>query len=248
VIRSIAFGASLLGILFYWDLQMKLRALWRYQCARDYADRYIHHMAHSLFNLARVYLGLRIVIERTPEITLPDHFVVVVNHQSLIDIVAVKLALPEHPVRFVAKKELGKWFPAVSMVLRLQRHALIDRRSNRDETMRQLDGLARRSRAGSCPVIFAEGTRSRSGQVLPFQVGAIRRILSINPLSVVALAVDGGYQASHLLHLSARGRNVVFRTKILQVFPADASKSGVSRTVKAAEAAIRNQLDVWHRG
>ena len=246
--RAAVFFICLLSKLVYWDLQLKLRALFKYKWASAYANRRMHHMASSLFTLAHVYLGLRIVIERSPALKLPDRFLVVANHQSLVDIVAVKLALPDHPVRFVAKKELGHWFPAVSMILRVQRHALIDRRGNRDETMRELDRLARRSRDGTCPVIFAEGTRSRTGAVLPFQAGAIRRIVSINPLPIVALAVDGGHRISHLPDLSARDNIVIFRTKVLRVFPSDSSKAGIARTVKEAEAAVRSQLEEWHRG
>lgn len=246
--RSIVFVICLLGSLFYWDLQMKLLALFSYRSARAFADRRLYAMASWLFNLAHVYLGLRIVIERSPGVELPDRFVVVANHQSLIDIVAVVLALPCHPVRFVAKKELGHWFPAVSMVLRLQRHALIDRSGNREATMRELDRLARRSRGGTCPVIFAEGTRSRTGEVLPFQTGAIRRIVSINSLPIVAMAIDGGHRVSRLMELSARGAHLVYRTRLLKVFPADSSKGGVAATLKQAESMVRGQLEEWHCG
>lgn len=204
-------------------------------------------MAEELFRLARVFLKLRIVIERDPQLKLPDHFLVVSNHQSVVDIVAVKLALAEYPVRFVAKKELGKWFPAVSPILRVQRHALIDRHSQRDVTMRELDRLARRSRQGTCPVIFAEGTRSRTGAVLPFQAGAIRRLLSISPLPIVAIAIDGGHQFSRVFELSAHARNAVYRAKVLRVYPMDSSKSGVVNTVKMAESAVREQIEEWHR-
>ena len=244
---SVFFLICLLAKLCYWDLQVKLRMVVRYRWARRYVDERIHHMAESLFNLARVFLKLKIVIERDPALKLPDHFLVVSNHQSVVDIVAVKLALPEFPVRFVAKKELGKWFPAVSAVLRVQRHALIDRHGRRDETMRELDRLARKSRQGTCPVIFAEGTRSRTGEVLPFQAGAIRRILSINPLPIVAIAIDGGHRFSRVSELSARARNAVYRTRVLRVYPADTSKSGVVNMVKQAEQEVRKQIEEWHR-
>lgn len=244
---SVFFVLCLVARLCYWDLQLKLRMAIRYRWAKRYADLRIHHMAEALFRLARVYLKLRIVIEKDPELKLPDHFLVVSNHQSVVDIVAVKLALAEYPVRFVAKKELGKWFPAVSAVLRVQRHALIDRHGRRDETMRELDRLARRSRHGTCPVIFAEGTRSRTGEVLPFQAGAIRRLLSISPLPIVAIAIDGGHQFSRILEISARARNAVYRTRVLRVYPMDTSKSGVLNTVKQAEHAIREQIEEWHR-
>lgn len=245
---SVIFVVCLLAKLFYWDLQIKLRVLFSYRWGQRYVDRKIHHMAASLFAIAHVYLGLRIKVDRHSVGPLPSHFAVVVNHQSVVDIVAVKLAFPDHPIRFVAKKELGRWFPGVSPVLRVQRHALIDRKGNRDQTMRTLDILARRTRLGICPVIFAEGTRSRTGEVLPFQAGAVRRVLAAAPIPIVAVAIDGGYRFSRLFDLSATAKNAVFRVRIVGVFPVDGDKSSVTNAVHASEDAVRAQIDEWHRG
>lgn len=96
--------------------------------------------------------------------------VLVSNHTSVFDIVALASVLPA-PFHFVGKKELNR-IPLFGTAWRAAGHISIDR-SNRKAA---LEGLARAGerirRDGGIIIVFPEGTRSRDGQLRPFKNGA----------------------------------------------------------------------------
>ncbi len=88
------------------------------------------------------------------------------NHSSMFDIWALAATLPGS-VRFVGKQELAK-IPLVGRAMVRAGHILIDRSNPR----RALAGYARAGaviRSGVSPVVFPEGTRSRTGKLQPFK-------------------------------------------------------------------------------
>ena len=97
-------------------------------------------------------------------------FVLVANHVSWFDIFAIAAKLPVD-YHFVAKKELEK-IPVFGLAWRVAGHISIDR-SNRESAARSLRKAGEQMREQkSVVVIFAEGTRSRTGRLLPFKKGA----------------------------------------------------------------------------
>jgi len=88
------------------------------------------------------------------------------NHSSMFDIWALAATLPGS-VRFVGKHELAK-IPLVGRAMVRAGHILIDRSNPR----RALAAYARAGaviRSGVSPVVFPEGTRSRTGELQPFK-------------------------------------------------------------------------------
>jgi len=94
--------------------------------------------------------------------------VFVANHQSLFDILAVIEVLLGR-VRFVAKRELAT-IPLFGRALRAAGHIYIDR-ERRQAAFQAYEAAAAEIRAGMCALVFAEGTRSRTGELLPFKKG-----------------------------------------------------------------------------
>lgn len=94
--------------------------------------------------------------------------VFVSNHQSFFDILALSATLPG-TMRFVAKKELAK-VPIFGKAMRSAGHIFIDRQ-NRAKAFDAYEEAAQAVRDGMCAVVFAEGTRSRTGNLLPFKKG-----------------------------------------------------------------------------
>ncbi len=95
--------------------------------------------------------------------------VYVANHQSFFDILAVAAVLPGK-MRFVAKKELRK-IPVFGAALRAAGQIYIDR-FNRAKALEAYEEAAVAVRRGMSAVVFVEGTRSRTGDLLPFKKGA----------------------------------------------------------------------------
>ncbi|HEV8336815.1 MAG TPA: lysophospholipid acyltransferase family protein [Candidatus Polarisedimenticolia bacterium] len=139
---------------------------------------------------ARLVLGLcgvRVVVEGRDKIRPPGPYVFLSNHQSQFDIPAAVLAIPIQ-FRILAKQELFH-IPIFGWALRLSGFVAIDRR-NRDKAIASLDRAAERIRRGRSLLIFAEGTRSPDGRLLPFKKGAF--VLAIQAgVPVVPLAIRG---------------------------------------------------------
>jgi 1-acyl-sn-glycerol-3-phosphate acyltransferase len=95
-------------------------------------------------------------------------YVVMTNHQSVFDIVAVAATLPVS-WRFVAKRELTR-IPFFGWGLLAAGHIVIDRGSN-ERSVRTLKRAAERVRAGTSVIVFPEGTRSKTGKLRAFKSG-----------------------------------------------------------------------------
>jgi 1-acyl-sn-glycerol-3-phosphate acyltransferase len=94
--------------------------------------------------------------------------VYVSNHQSFFDILALSATLPG-AMRFVYKKEMAK-IPVLGAAMRNAGHVIIDRQ-NRQKAFEAYQEAAKAVQQGLHAVVFAEGTRSRTGELLPFKKG-----------------------------------------------------------------------------
>ncbi len=116
---------------------------------------------------------LGVTLDIDGEVAKDRPVLLVSNHTSWLDI-PVFSALA--PVSFVAKKEVGRW-PFVSALARLQRTVFVDR-TRRQAAGEAADEIMARLSSGDIIVLFAEGTSSDGGRVLPFKTslfGAVKR-------------------------------------------------------------------------
>jgi 1-acyl-sn-glycerol-3-phosphate acyltransferase len=111
--------------------------------------------------------GTPVIAEGLELIPRDQPVLYVSNHSSMFDIWALSATLPGS-VRFVAKQELFQ-IPLLGRAMRAAGHIPIDRAA-RKQAFAAYDEAARMIRAGaSTPVVFPEGTRSRTGELLPFK-------------------------------------------------------------------------------
>ena len=101
-------------------------------------------------------------------------YIVVCNHQSLMDIVVLLAKLPLH-FKFIAKRELF-WIPFFGWHLALAGYILLKRKDA--ESGRQCLEKARGwLERGVSVVFFPEGTRSPDGRIREFKMGAFKLAL-----------------------------------------------------------------------
>jgi 1-acyl-sn-glycerol-3-phosphate acyltransferase len=157
--------------------------------------------------LARVWsrgilLSSFVRLERRFEspLTSGQTYIFMSNHQSLLDIPALIVALPGE-TRFLAKRALFQ-IPLFGWALKLGGFISIDRsdRSRASESFGEAIGeLAR----GASAVVFPEGTRSDDGRLLPFQRGGFLLALK-SGLPIIPVGIRGSGAAR-----PARGYRVV---------------------------------------
>lgn len=95
-------------------------------------------------------------------------YVLMANHQSLLDVPALFNALPMVP-GFLAKAELRR-VPAFGRIMEIGGHVFVDR-GKHERAIEAVAAAAEDLRRGGTLVIFPEGTRSPRREVLPFKKG-----------------------------------------------------------------------------
>jgi 1-acyl-sn-glycerol-3-phosphate acyltransferase len=136
--------------------------------------------------VANVNPAWNVLIEGRENIRKGQAYVVVSNHQSLADIPLI--AHLGIDAKWLAKTELGK-FPVFGWMMRVSRDIFVDR-SDRRKAAQALLQCARMLKQGLSVVFFPEGTRSKTGEVLPFNDGPFQLVIR-EGLPVLPLAVEG---------------------------------------------------------
>jgi 1-acyl-sn-glycerol-3-phosphate acyltransferase len=120
----------------------------------------------------------------------PGPVVFVANHVSFVDIWVLVAFLPGR-VRFLAKRELLQ-VPIFGWAMRSAGHIPIDRK-NRKAAVDACGEAGMQIRNGTSAIVFGEGTRSRSGEMLPLKKGAF--VLAIQAgVPVVPVFLQGTYK------------------------------------------------------
>lgn len=143
--------------------------------------------------------GTHIEIDRSPAIRPRTGYVVISNHQSMFDIALIGDVLFSNLPKYVAKAELGRWIPSISLNLKRGGHALIER-DNAKQALDEIASFGKRVQSRNrSAVIFPEGTRSADGVLKPFKRAGARALLAAaDRLPVIPVAVEGSWRLNKM--------------------------------------------------
>jgi 1-acyl-sn-glycerol-3-phosphate acyltransferase len=159
-----------------------------------------------------------------------DGVVVMMNHQSMIDILVAWMVLPTGP-RFVAKKVLS-YVPVIGLFMWAMGMVPIDR-SNRHaaiKALRKAQDVVKKGRILAC---FPEGTRTRDGFVGPFKKGVFV-VAQKTGAPIVPIALHGC--ATLVPRTGWRPRPAALRAKVGK--PIDATGLKRDELMRRVHAAI----------
>ena len=237
----------LIFIFLVWDLRLRISYCLFGKRQYERFNRVQIQGARVVLAAAKTYAGFRLIVENALGKHLPQRFMILSNHQSLADIPILAYVFSERIVGFVAKRELGRGLPSVSITLRKGKHALINRKGDFSSARRELVKLARYSHENVCPVVFPEGTRSRSGEVGAFHSAAVRTILDEQQMPIVSVAVDGGHRIADIRGVTTNLANCVYRVKLLSLYPLTNQRSQIKDVLDSSQREISKQVEQWRQ-
>ncbi len=112
-------------------------------------------------------------------------YILMSNHESHLDPPSI-IRSSERPIGFLTKQEL-KRIPVFGWALERTGHVFIDRK-DKNKSHASIDKAAARVNEGRCVLVFPEGTRTRTDELLPFKKGgfvlAVKARVPIVPVGI----------------------------------------------------------------
>lgn len=122
---------------------------------------------------------------------------IVMNHQSLLDIPLVVQTVAQGYPRIVTRARYHRFIPLISHMVRLYQYPVVDPSANPREMVAALKDLRREARDSDVPIaIFPEGTRSRDGEIGQFKKRGLEQILKAREWQVHVFVADGFWKTA----------------------------------------------------
>ena len=172
-------------IVFFTFSAVMLSAISFYVLLRPGTDEYWKAAAPWIRGVLKIF-GVRLEASGLENLQPGQNYVVMANHRSQLDPVAMGVAVLPWHTRWVAKKELRR-VPILGKALDLTGQIFIDR----GDTSQAVSELRRHAKDRDALIcFFPEGHRSSTRHMLPFKKGAAAFAIS-SKMPVIPLAVSG---------------------------------------------------------
>lgn len=187
IIYYLCFGLCL--VIFH-PIQWLCFNVFGYQAHKKSVD-YLNFFLVKCTNI----LGTRYQFDNLESIPKNVPLIIVANHQSMYDIIAMIWFMRRFHCKFVSKKELGSGIPSVSYNLRHGGSVLIDRKDPKQAipTIKGLSEYIEKHQRSA--VIFPEGTRSRTGKPKEFAQSGLKILCKYAPSAyVVPISINNSWK------------------------------------------------------
>jgi 1-acyl-sn-glycerol-3-phosphate acyltransferase len=193
-------------------------------------------VTHRLAGIAMAVLGVRLVVDGLDKLP-PGSSVVVANHSSYLDGVAMKAALPPR-FSFVIKREAAA-MPVAGFLMRRIGSEFVDRHSERGRR-RDAMRVIRRAEEGQALVFFPEGTFDELPGLKRFHVGAFAAAVR-GGMPTVPVVIHGARRALPNRRILVRPGRVTI--EILAPLPVPEGADAVDELRREARRRILERLD-----
>ena len=183
----------------------------------DRSGKAIHSIGRLWGRILLFLSGVTVEVKGLENILAGKPQIFASNHQGAFDILALQAFIPIQ-FRWVAKRSLFK-IPIIGWSMSLAGYVSMDR-ERAGSAYRSIETAAEKVRNGICVLIFPEGTRSATGELLPFKRGGF------------LLAIKSG---APVVPLSIRGSTGIMRKGSLLIRPG-LIKIAIGRPIQTAGA------------
>lgn len=245
LLRALRSVLSVLAVIIYlvipgplmMYLWLRPAALLRPSRQRAYLSRYMKIMAGGLLHLLRLG-GAHFV--RTGVIRTESPVLIVMNHQSLVDILSLTMMSEPYVPAFVTRSRYARFIPAVSPCVRMLGGPIVDPKRDPRGSLAAVREAAPRQRHGL--ILFPEGHRSKDGEVQPFKTGGAQATLGAHPMPVQIVVTDGGWKTRRLVDFVFNVHGLTVRTDALGTVAPPAREEDVPAFVQELRARIQEHL------
>lgn len=204
--------------------------------------------ARTMMRIARVIAGLRLRVHGR---MAPGPRVIVMNHQSVLDIPVIHAICPAPYPLIPTRTRYARGIPSISPLLRMARYPLVAQK--RESVRADLEAVARaadRVAAGECSMaIFAEGHRTRDGEIGPFMKrGLLATLKRTRGVPVYGLVGDGMWGARTLAEAAYKMAGAQVDVVVLGPFQPPEDEAELSAFVDSLHARMVEALARLRRG
>lgn len=161
--------------------------------------RWQRFLAHFVLRTLSTLGGAH--IPALPRLPAGPGTLVIMNHQSVLDIPLVVASLDGAYPLIVTRRRYFRWIPLISHMTRLYQYPMVDPTANADQARQSLSKLGVVAREASSPMaIFPEGTRTRDGQIGRFKTRGLEAILSQRTWTIYVIVADGFWERAKMRH------------------------------------------------
>jgi 1-acyl-sn-glycerol-3-phosphate acyltransferase len=153
--------------------------------------RFLYRVGMWMASMGMRLSGIQVRPEGLAKLDARRTYIFMSNHVSNLD-PPVLLPLIPRRASVLVKKELFR-IPVFGQAMRIARLVPVDR-SSREKAIESLRSAAAVLRDGLNLMVFAEGTRSRDGRLLPFKKGPFHLAIETGT-AIVPVTIVGTYEA-----------------------------------------------------
>lgn len=201
-------------------------------------------IAGNLIGMTRVVGGAK--FELIPTIPSAPGVLVLMNHQSLLDIPIVVRSLSHGYPRIVTGKRYARGVPVVSRMLKLYEYPIVDPTGSMKQQFKMFRSVAHDPRVPI--VVYPEGTRSRDGALLPFRRGVVDTLLRHRQWEVYLLTLDGTLPCGRLRDMLGGVDTVHCRVNLSGPFATPSDPREIASWLEEMEVRMRHNLTGLRRG
>jgi 1-acyl-sn-glycerol-3-phosphate acyltransferase len=180
-------------------------------------------------------------LERSGTLPTDAPGLIVMNHQSLLDICSLTLMSTPQAPAFVTRSRYGRGIPVISPCVRMIGSPIIDPKRDPKAAVELMRGMSASLQNGV--VLFPEGHRSKDGALRVFRTNGAEALLHAQPTPLWLAVTDGFWRSPRLLDFVFNMHLIRGRTEVLGRLEAPPPEADVKALMEDVRERIAARLE-----